>query len=104
LLFGSEKMQVRHLETVLDNRRFEPVTYWFTVGSTALADSKMKKWAELDYTLRQRVIPDGLLVRVSSINQDSHAAYTLHRNFLAQLMPAVMPRYRERLFGSALSS
>ncbi|MCL6262740.1 exosortase-associated protein EpsI, B-type [Craterilacuibacter sp. RT1T] len=94
-----KKIPVRRLETTLRELRYEPLTYWFTVGNYPLADSWKKKPAELDYSLRRRLIPDGLLVRVSSIGRDSVAAYHLQDDFIRQLAKSMAPVHRDQFFG-----
>lgn len=79
--------------------RIEPITYWIVVGDTiARSDWEMKK-AKLAYTLKGRV-PDGILVRISSIDPDSERAYALQTRFAQELLAAVPEESREKIFGS----
>jgi EpsI family protein len=79
--------------------RHELVTYWFTVGTTAVNSDWERKKAQLHYALK-RQIPDGLLVRVSSIDQDSEQAYKIQDQFIDQLLSAASPAARLRLAGT----
>ncbi|WP_085314883.1 exosortase-associated protein EpsI, B-type [Derxia lacustris] len=88
----------RQLETVLRNRRFEPVTYWTTVGDLAVRGGIDKKLAEMRYGLHG-TIPDGLLFRVSSIDRDSAHAFAVQRQFVADLLANLPPALRLRLAG-----
>ena len=52
--------------------RNEPVTYWLTVGDQVITNKFDKRIAEIRLGLTGQ-IPDGLLFRVSSIDNDSGA-------------------------------
>ncbi|MCP2821205.1 EpsI family protein, partial [Salmonella enterica subsp. enterica serovar Typhimurium] len=66
---GLGLIPVRRLETHLSQNRFEPITYWTTIGSQALIGGATKKLAEMRYGLKGE-IPDGLLFRISSIDRN----------------------------------
>ncbi|MEQ6341608.1 MAG: EpsI family protein [Gammaproteobacteria bacterium] len=89
---------VRRLETNFSNQRFEPVTYWTTVGDEAVTGGISKKIAEMRYGLKGE-IPDGLLFRVSSINADTQAAFALQESFAKALLNELQPDMRLRLAG-----
>jgi len=78
--------------------RHEPVTYWFTVGDTAVLGKTEKRLVDLRYGLTGR-IPDGLLFRVSSIDPDPVRAHQAQQQFVSQLLHAVSPADRKRLAG-----
>ena len=82
--------------------RYEPVTYWFTVGDTAVQGATQKKLVELRFGLTGR-IPDGLLYRVSSVDRDESRAYQLQDAFTNALLEAVAPADRRRLSGLGMS-
>ena len=82
--------------------RYEPVTYWFTVGDTAIQGATQKKLVELRFGLTGR-IPDGLLYRVSSVDRDEARAYGMQDDFTTQLLKAVAPADRKRLSGLGLT-
>ena len=88
---------VRRLFTTLGSRQ-EPVTYWFTVGDTAIQGKLQKRLADLRYGLTGR-IPDGMLFRVSSIDPDPAQAYRFQDLFVDQLLAAVSLDERKRLSG-----
>jgi hypothetical protein len=44
-------------------------------------------------------VPDGMLVRVSSLSRDPRAAYAAQRGFVASLLAAMPAGARERLAG-----
>jgi len=88
---------VRHLMTVL-GQRMEPVTYWVLMGDEATISNTQRRMVSIRYGL-QRLIPEGMLVRVSSINPDMAAAVATHTRFIADLVANVPPQERERVVG-----
>jgi EpsI family protein len=92
-------LPVRRLETELSRQRPEPVTYWVTIGDRITLGALERRLIELEYGL-QRVIPDGLLFRMSSINRDSARAYTDHDAFARDLLAALPPASRHWLAGN----
>jgi EpsI family protein len=89
---------IKRLETHLSQQRYEPITYWTTVGNQALTGGTSKKLAEMKYGLRGE-IPDGLLFRISSIDRDSAIAFAKQEQFIEQLLPTLAPDVRARLAG-----
>ncbi len=79
--------------------RSEPISYWMTIGDQALLPGWGRKLAQLRYGLRGE-IPDGLLVRVSSLSNDPAEAYHLQSQFLEALLANVDDATRARLLGS----
>ena len=79
--------------------RIEPITYWTTVGDTAVIASSVKwKLDQLKYGLTGK-IPDGLLFRISSIEADDAVAYRNQDEFARALLGALTPEGRQRLIG-----
>lgn len=85
------------LFTTLGQRK-EPVTYWFTVGDSAVKSGIEKRIVEFRYGLTGQ-IPDGMLFRVSSIDGDQSRAYRFQDQFVMQLLGAVPAADRLRLSG-----
>jgi EpsI family protein len=96
------EIPVKRLLATLNQRR-EPITYWTTIGEQAVRNGIHKKLVEMSYGLTGK-IPDGLLFRVSSIDADAGVAYTMHQNFIDQLLDAAGPDARKRLSGVASAS
>lgn len=90
-------LTVRRVDTRL-GARFEPVTYWTTVGDAVVAGGLDKKLNEMRYSLSGR-IPDGMLVRVSSIEPDTAQAHSLHDDFIRSLLAAMPQPARGRIAG-----
>lgn len=86
------------LMTKLD-RRQEPVTYWTVVGDHATTSGIDKKMTEIRYALNNRV-PDGMLVRVSSIDGNIENAYKYQDQFAQQMLAAIAPENRQRFSGA----
>lgn len=82
------------------NSRNEPITYWITVGDKAMKSSFERKIQRLAYGLSGK-IPDGMLVRVSTVQADEQAAYRLQDRFVAQMLDVLDSKDRIRLLGSA---
>lgn len=80
--------------------RSEPITYWTIVGGEPVADRAGAVERRIRFALQRR-LPDGLLVRVSSIDDRSDRAWALHASFAAALADGVAPAQRQRLLGDA---
>ncbi|MCU7373176.1 EpsI family protein [Paucibacter sp. O1-1] len=79
--------------------RIEPITYWMVVGERIALSGTEQKVAQLAYSTRG-IIPDGMLVRVSTIDADTERAYGVHRKFIEELAMAVKGDNRARAFGT----
>jgi EpsI family protein len=93
--FGSIPM--RRLETRAVNR-WEPVTYWMTIGDQAATSTVQRRLAMLSYA-SQGIVPDGLLFRISSIERESSKAFAAQSVFVNQLLEALDPMTRRRVAG-----
>jgi EpsI family protein len=93
--FGS--IAARRLDTRLGPRN-EPVTYWFNVGDTPIRSKLEQRMVELRLGLLGQV-PDGLLFRVSSIDDQPERAYAIQNAFVVDLLNAVDETARLRLAG-----
>jgi EpsI family protein len=82
------------------NARNEPITYWVTVGDKAVMSGLGQKYQRFLYGLTGK-IPDGMLVRVSTIEADQNSAYRVQDRFVNQMLDAMSPRDRLRLLGAA---
>jgi EpsI family protein len=81
-------------------QRTEPVTYWFTMGDEVVLTRTQRLITQLHHGLRGYV-PDGMLVRISSISGDPTAAFASHDNFVHDLVAALKPDQASRLVGTA---
>lgn len=100
LSIANASIPVTRLVTHL-GQRHEPITYWTTVGDRTVKNGIHKKLVEMSYGLTGK-IPDGMLVRVSSIDPDARSAYLVHEKFIDQMVSAVTADGRLRLIGAGL--
>jgi EpsI family protein len=83
-----------------ENARNEPITYWVTIGDKAVMSGLGQKYQRFVYGLTGK-IPDGMLVRVSTIQSDDKDAYQVQARFVNQMLDALSPKDRTRLLGAA---
>ncbi|MYN17678.1 EpsI family protein [Rugamonas sp. FT107W] len=98
LRVGTGTIPVRRLETALYPNRAEPVTYWTMVGDRAVLGGSKKKLAELHYAMAGQ-IPDGLLFRVSSIDENTARAFKDQEQFINDLLASLSAPARAQLSG-----
>lgn len=89
---GGRTWPVRRLVAKLGGR-VEPITYWMMVGDQVALSGTEVKLAQLKFSVRG-VIPDGVLIRVSSIDHDASQAYAQQERFIADLVSALPPPQR----------
>lgn len=78
--------------------RSEPVTYWFTMGERVVLGRFERLRAQLAAGMHGRV-PDGLLVRVSSLSTDAPSAFAAQAAFVRALLGALSPSDAVRMAG-----
>jgi EpsI family protein len=93
--FGS--IAAKQLMTRLGNR-FEPVTYWSTLGDKVVEGGIKTKLIQLGYGFKG-LIPDGLILRISSINNEASKGHDDQENFTRDLVTALTIDSRRRLTG-----
>ncbi|NNG23807.1 exosortase-associated protein EpsI, B-type [Telluria aromaticivorans] len=81
------------------HERNEPITYWITIGEHATKAGLQQKLRKLAYGLSGEV-PDGMLVRVSTIQADETRAYGVQDRFVTEMLAVMAPRDRIRLVGA----
>lgn len=91
------ELPVKRLVAVQRNRN-EPITYWVIVGDKVTPAGLKQKLAQLGYGLTGKV-PDGFLVRVSSISSDLLGAYEQHEEFIKSMLGAMNEENRVRITG-----
>jgi EpsI family protein len=94
---GYGALPVKRLYAVAGARN-EPITYWITIGKKATLPGMEQRLQELRYGLTG-MVPDGMLVRVSSIGADAPAAYALQESFINALLRSMDEASRVRLIG-----
>jgi len=78
--------------------RNEPISYWLVIGRSVASFGLGHRLALLKYGLTGHV-PDGLLVRVSSIDDDEQEAFRQQDEFLRAMLGALAPGFRDRVLG-----
>jgi EpsI family protein len=84
--------------TAEKERRFEPITYWMKVGGDVATGVFDRQIARMKYGLRG-IIPDGALVRVSTVGLSETASYKLQDQFIRDLLAALPPHDRKFFTG-----
>lgn len=97
LPIAQNPIPLTRLRTNMGNRK-EPVTYWVTIGDTVVNNGYAKKFVEIEYGLFGK-IPDGVLTRISSIDEDSQRAFTMQQQFISELMMHLEPNIRAKFLG-----
>jgi EpsI family protein len=78
--------------------RYEPVSYWMRVGndvSTGIFDNQLLR---LKYGLKG-LIPDGALIRVSTVGIPAAQSFALQDEFVKDLLSSITPDARRFLIG-----
>ena len=91
-------LPVRRL-VALQGARNEPITYWLVVGDELTWFGIGHKLTTLKYGLTGR-IPDGMLVRVSSIDGNVDEAFKGQELFVSEMIAALAPEHQARLLGA----
>lgn len=86
------------LAAAMQGQREEMIAYFVRIGESVVGRGMRRKLAQMEYSLNG-LIPDGLLLRVSSFGHDTEAAFGLHRRFISQLFDAAGPQQRQAIFG-----
>lgn len=87
----------------VQGQRVEPVTYWFTMGDRIVRGYLERELVQLRYAA-SGYLPDGYLVRVSSISRDAEQAFVSQSAFASALIAATEPQLSARLVGRAAST
>lgn len=80
-------------------RRHEPISYWVRVGDALPVNNFSRQFEKISYGLTGK-IPDGILIRVSSITRNSEAAFQNHETFIKQLLSAIPVEFLPAFVGS----
>lgn len=72
----------------IKDQRNEPVTYWFTMGDKVVFSRLERLLVQLKYGITGE-IPDGFLIRVSTIDANPGHAYKDHQQFINDMIGAM---------------
>lgn len=91
-------LPVRRLVARMRGRN-EPITYWVTIGDSAVASTFRRKLIKIKQGLTGQ-IGSGMLVRVSSIDRDEVGAYALQQQFIDAMLRSLSPGARKQVVGT----
>ena len=91
------KIPVRNLMMTMGARQ-EPVTYWVMMGDQATISNTERRVVSIRYGLR-RMIPEGMLVRISTFDGDLKAGVATNTKFVQQLVAHISVEDRLRVVG-----
>jgi EpsI family protein len=94
---GRRTVPISTAVATLGERR-EMVSYFVKVGDTLVGRGLKRKLAQMRYSLLG-VVPDGLLVRVSSFDQDADVAFNRHLRFFRQFSVSISELGQHAIFG-----
>lgn len=97
LHLAGRTVMVRRVSTIRGSRN-EPLTYWMTVGDKATLPGLNRKLVQLSYGLNGK-IADGMLVRVSSIQNNDLEAYKLQDLFIEEMLSNMDINQTARILG-----
>jgi EpsI family protein len=96
---GEPPLKVVHI-TAERESRLEPISYWMRVGNDITTGIFDRQLVRLKYGLRG-YIPDGALMRVSTIGLPKQASYQLQDQFIRDLLAALAPADRKFFVGTS---
>jgi EpsI family protein len=96
-LAGGHSLPLTRLSTFREGRP-EPLTYWIRVGDDIPQTQIQRLLTKFRMGL-VREIPDGLLVRVSSISTNLDSAFAIQDEFIRDLLHAIAPENRQFVIG-----
>jgi EpsI family protein len=94
---GAAPLTVSRL-TAEKEGRFEPITYWIKVGGDVATGVFDRQIARMKYGLRG-IIPDGALIRLSTVGLSEAASYKLQDRFIHDLFEALPTKDRKFFTG-----
>jgi EpsI family protein len=79
--------------------RVEPVTYWMTMGTEVIASRTDRLLVQVKRGFIDRTVPDGMVVRISSIDPDVRGAHARQVQFANALLAAMPQQDAARFTG-----
>ena len=89
LNYSGVEIPVTRMHAVM-RQRSEPVTYWFTMGDNVVLGRVERMLVQVKYGLLGK-IPDGMLVRVSSIDGNAKSAWVDQQAFVTAMATGMGP-------------
>lgn len=94
---GSKSLAIRNL-IANQGQRHEQISYWITIGDKSTLPGIQRKLIQIAYGLSGQV-PDGMLIRVSTINNDNEKGYALNKKFIRQLINGISQENLTKIIG-----
>jgi EpsI family protein len=101
---GTQRLQIQQRSLLVEQLlatagpRFEPIIYWITLGTKALLPGWQRRVEQLRYGLHGD-IPDGMLVRTSTVGIEQAPSFAIQGQFLRSMNAALTQDVRDRIFG-----
>jgi len=89
--------------TATAEQRIEPIIYWTRIGDSLPTTGREQRWSKFEQQLAG-IIPDGILVRISTVAQPDAAVFAGLRTFASEMLTAVAPSDRAVLVGTTISN
>ena len=98
VLDSHRSIKVRYMKTQR-GQRIEPLLYWTTSGDFVYQNILQRKLIGLKYS-EDNLIPDGMILRVSTIEADSVVAMDNLTDFISDWYESMPEKQRSRYFGT----
>jgi len=97
LTLANQELAVRSLKASKGPRQ-ETITYWMTLSGETVLPGLSRMAAQLSHAV-QGEVPDGYLVRVSTIHNDQEHAFRINQRFLEAWTNSLDSSWRAQLVG-----
>jgi EpsI family protein len=92
IAIGPKMLMTTALDATMEGQT-EHIAYWTRVGDRMPLSWKAQRWAVAEQNLRG-IIPDAILIRISTVSSDSNAARTAIEAFAKSMIESVAPNWR----------
>ncbi|MEK8050120.1 exosortase-associated protein EpsI, B-type [Ideonella sp. DXS22W] len=99
LAVGSRVIRVKRM-VAGSGARNEPITYWLVVGGEVTGYGLQRKLLTIKHGLTGR-IPEGMLIRVSSIDTAADKAFAIQQQFVEQMVAGLPANELRRFLGES---
>ena len=99
---GRGALPVRELVASSD-QRIEPIAYWTRIGDDLPTSNREQRWVRLDQQMHG-LVPDGVLVRISTVAEGTPQVFAGLREFAAAMVSEMKPADRPALVGRPLAA
>jgi EpsI family protein len=89
---GSKSLTATALDATIEGRT-EHILYWTRIGNVMPESWKAQRWAVAEQNLLG-IVPDAILIRISTINENPRAAREAIESFTGSMLESVAPNWR----------